>query len=413
MLHYGCVACYSHRVKQNIAMKTVAIIGGGPAGSTAAARLALGIGRGGPGVVVFEEKPGWEKPCGGGLPHKALRRYPFLLQASNGHKRVLEAELVTANGDSARFQLRRPLAVYSRSALDQMLLNRAAEAGAEIVQDRIIDLEPVGAEWRLKSRRATYASDYLILAGGARSRLRRLLAEDFKPRDFMLTFGYYVPVRDDLLRIRFFDDIEGYAWSFPRSDHLSVGICGKANESRMPALRDRLRAFMKKFGYPSVPAAVFSHLLPALTVESWANLRLVGQGWALVGDAAGLVDPVTGEGIYYAMRSGELIAESLLEGFPASYPARVRQEFGRTLALGARLVPLFYRGDFLGKTVITRMVEFARRSGTFMELLQDLIEGSQGYTGLVSRLYQTLGASLLEMFAGSLRDLSGSRQPDS
>ncbi len=364
-----------------------------------AAGLALGVR---PRVTVFEEKPGWEKPCGGGLSFKALGRYPWLLEGSGAGKCVSEAEFVAADGNSLRFHLRQPLAVCSRCALNRLLLGRAARAGAEIIEDRIVDLERAGRGWRLKGRRGAYQSDYVILAAGARSRLRALLAEDFKARDFMLTFGYYVPVEDNLLRVEFFDDFEGYAWSFPRLDHLSVGICGKAGESRMPELRERLHAFMEKFGYAREGANVFSHLLPGLGVESWSNLPLAGEGWALAGDSAGLVDPVTGEGIYYAMRSGELLAESLLRDSPASYPARVRQEFGGALALGARLAPLFYRGDFLGKSVMTRVVEFARRSGTFMALLQDLVEGSQGYAGLAARLYRALGTSLVESLASAL-----------
>ena len=110
------------------------------------------------------------------------------------------------------------------------------------------------------------------------------------------------------------------------------------------------------------PQRIFSHLLPSLSVESWGSLRLAGQGWALAGDAAGLVDPVTGEGIYYAMRSGDLLAEALLEGLPEVYPERVRNEFGRALALGARLARMFYHGEFLGGGVTTRMIEFGAHS---------------------------------------------------
>jgi flavin-dependent dehydrogenase len=65
----------------------------------------------------------------------------------------------------------------------------------------------------------------------------------------MLTFGYYAPGAGELARVQFFDDFEGYAWSFPRTDHLSLGICGKAGKSKTPELRDRLREFMKQFGY--------------------------------------------------------------------------------------------------------------------------------------------------------------------
>ena len=425
-------------------MEHIAIIGGGPAGSMAAERLALAGAR----VTLFEERGAWEKPCGGGVPYKALHRYPFLLEASEEHACIHEVELVAANGSTARVRLRQPLLIYSRLVLNRLLLRRAQEAGAEIVQARIRSFRREGSGWQLEGRGpggavdegirkerehqcctdlqsveapscpgpstvyrlpstlspSSYSADYLILSAGARSQLRSLLASALGPRDFMLTFGYYVPAVDRLLRVQFFEGFEGYAWSFPRTDHLDLGICGKMGESDMAGLRERLHGFIRRFGYQAKSGAVFSHLLPALSVESWNTLRICGNGWALVGDAAGLVDPVTGEGIYFAMRSGELLAEALLDGEPESYPERVWQDFGKSLALGARLSRYFYHEDFLGKPSTTRLVEFSARSRTFQELLQDLLDGLQPYDGLGRRLYRTLGKTLWEVAAGGMRE---------
>ncbi|MGH7247297.1 MAG: NAD(P)/FAD-dependent oxidoreductase, partial [Pseudomonadota bacterium] len=247
-------------------MKQIAIIGGGPAGATAAERLLDSTrlaSRAAPPevrVTIFEEQLGWEKPCGGGLPWKALERYPFLLEASSEHRLIREAELVAGDGRAVRFSLRRPLAVYSRAALNQLLLRRAGEAGAEMVADRIVGVHRDRCGWRLRGKHADYAADYVILAAGARSALRGSFAPPLAARDFMLTFGYYAPfgpsngpVRerglDRLLRVQFFEDFEGYAWAFPRSDHLSLGICGKSGENRMSNLQERLHAFMETFGY--------------------------------------------------------------------------------------------------------------------------------------------------------------------
>ena len=387
----------------------------------AAERLA----RAGARVALFEENAAWEKPCGGGVPYKALRRYPFLLEASDEHACIRDAELVAANGSSARLRLRQPLVIYSRLVLNRLLLQRAQQAGAEIVRERLQGFRREGSGWRLEIRGRkgpgedglgsgpsanltspppSCSADYLILAAGARSQLRSLLVAPFGARDFMLTFGYYVPAVDRILRVQFFEGFEGYAWSFPRTDHLDLGICGKVGETDMAGLRGRLHGFMKRFGYQAESGAVFSHLLPALSTESWNNLRIAGNGWALVGDVAGLVDPVTGEGIYFAMRSGELVAEALLDGEPESYPERVWQDFAKRLALGARLSRYFYHEDFLGKPSTTRLVEFSARSPIFHELLQDLLDGSQSYDGLDGRLYRTLGRTFLEMAATSLVD---------
>ena len=213
----------------------------------------------------------------------------------------------------------------------------------------------------------------------------------------MLTFGYFVPGSEDRLHIEFFEGFEGYAWSFPRPDHLSVGICGKIGNTKMSELQQKLSRFMARCGYSTACAPVFSHLLPSLEADSWANLRLEGNGWALAGDAAGLTDPLTGEGLYFALRSGELLAESILTG--GSYARRVWNEFGRKLMLGARICPKFYLGAFLGASVTTRMVQFCRWSRTFSDLFQDLVEGNQMYHGLPARVFRNLPKSLVEIAA--------------
>jgi flavin-dependent dehydrogenase len=221
----------------------------------------------------------------------------------------------------------------------------------------------------------------------------------------MLTFGYYVPGHDDLLRAQFFEKFEGYVWAFPRPDHLSVGICGKVGEDSMAGLRERLHRFMFRFGYSLERATVYSHLLPALSVDTWSTLRLGGPGWALAGDAGGLVDPVTGEGIYYAMRSGELLAESLLEGAPELYPARVLEEFGKALALEARLARTFYYGEYIGGAVPKRLVEFGARSQRCLAVIQDMFEGSQSYLGMAAKLHLGLATALWAIGGGPLRQM--------
>ncbi|MGB7227936.1 MAG: hypothetical protein WBD26_09310, partial [Candidatus Acidiferrales bacterium] len=81
---------------------------------------------------------------------------------------------------------------------------------------------------------------------------------------------------------------------------------------------------------------------------------------------------------------------------PESYPTRLRAEFVADLEIAARLVRLVFRGTFLGGAVTTRMVQFARRSATFRELLRDLFSGAQDYAGLRKRLWKQFGVTLAE-----------------
>jgi flavin-dependent dehydrogenase len=107
----------------------IAIIGAGPAGAFAAESLA----RAGRKVVVVDEKLAWEKPCGGGITHKALIEYPFLHEGEAERNWVSGCELISPAGRRVRLALDRPMAIFSRRVLNGLLLERARRAGAEVV----------------------------------------------------------------------------------------------------------------------------------------------------------------------------------------------------------------------------------------------------------------------------------------
>ncbi|MEP6636901.1 MAG: NAD(P)/FAD-dependent oxidoreductase, partial [Acidobacteriota bacterium] len=108
-------------------------------------------------------------------------------------------------------------------------------------------------------------------------------------------------------------------------------------------------------------------------------------GWALLGDAAGFADPVTGEGIYYALRSAELFAQCILAGTPLAYEQVWRDDFGRELKRAAQMRRRFY-GNFWGAPFTERMIEFARGHRGIKRVLGDLVAGEQGYVGLKKKL---------------------------
>jgi flavin-dependent dehydrogenase len=180
-----------------------------------------------------------------------------------------------------------------------------------------------------------------------------------------------------------------------------VGICGKGEPAS--SLRRRLESFMTERGLGWKGAAFYSHLLPSLDSGSWRNNRVSGEGWMAVGDAAGLVDPITGEGLYYAIRSADLAVGALLaeNGAPADRLARYRQalrrDFAADLEFGSRLAKPLFRGRFLLNSVPTRMVQFTQRSPHFAAIMRDLFAGRQAYEGLKRRLLQNLNPSLYDL----------------
>src|SRR5882672_4163208 len=111
----------------------IAIVGGGPAGAFAGELLAAG----GKEVLLFDEKLAWEKPCGGGVTHKALIQYPFLAEARSQAKCIVNCELVSPTGRRARFELRHPLAIFSRFTLNGLLLERALRSGVQLRKERV------------------------------------------------------------------------------------------------------------------------------------------------------------------------------------------------------------------------------------------------------------------------------------
>jgi flavin-dependent dehydrogenase len=374
------------------------IVGGGPAGAFCGELLA----RGGWQVTLFDAHLAWEKPCGGGLTARALRAYPFLDNPGWPHRHIHRVELTTPSGDRAALTLREPLVIYSRQTLNRLLLERSRQAGCRLVRTRVRRVYAGHWPVRVETEAGRFEGDFAVIATGARNRFL-LDTTPLRPQDYQQTLGYFIPVRSDVLKIRFLPGFQGYIWSFPRVDHLSVGICGPLSAASSATLRVQLDAFLRDEGLCTAGAQFYSHLLPSPQAATLRRRPIAGMNWALIGDAAATVDPITGEGLYYALRSGELLARALLAGAPAEYAPRLREEFGQELERAAELCPRFYLGNFLGRPVTVRTVQFARDSARFQHLLGDLFAGLQDYASLPARLWQQLPATLAELAASWLR----------
>jgi flavin-dependent dehydrogenase len=294
--------------------------------------------------------------------------------------------------------LTQPLVIYSRLDLNRMLLDRAERAGAELEQIRVTGLERKGSRWAVKTRRGVADADFCIVATGARNPLRDV-GTQWTAADTMYALGYYVPTEQDHIDIQFLPQLEGYIWVFPRCGHLSVGICGKGESAQ--SLRARLESYMEERSIPWKNGTFYGHVLPSLETKGWRNNRVAGDGWLAVGDAGGLVDPITGEGLYYAMRSGDLASEVVLSrplnDMANAYRALLSRDFADDLAFSATLAKRVFLGRFLFSTVPSRAVQFIRRSPRFRHLMQDLFAGTQPYLGLRSRLLKNLNGTLLEI----------------
>jgi flavin-dependent dehydrogenase len=248
-----------------------------------------------------------------------------------------------------------------------------------------------------------YRASYLMLAAGARNPFRSQFLPPIPPSDLMVTAGYFIPGRSSPMQIQFLKGITGYIWVFPRADHVSAGIAGKMGETSTAELRRILECWLEENGFHLDGARFYSHILPSFRAQTFETLEVCGEGWAMIGDSAGLVDPITGEGLYYALRSAELCASALLDGRPDDYRALLEEEVLAELKLAARVSQRFYSGQIFGDSVLERMVSLTAQSTSFRDLMSDLFAGIQGYRDLRARLYRILPSVMAEGLAGTLR----------
>jgi flavin-dependent dehydrogenase len=372
----------------------VAVAGAGPAGSLLAWRLAQDGAR----VTVFDASHPREKPCGGGLTAKALALLPPAPADDPLPVRTVDScRFESGAGEELGLALERPVAIGARREVDAWLLRRAVEAGAAHVAERVTHVE----RGRLRTAAGReHRFDLVAGADGAGSLVRRTFLGATPPARLTMAAGWFAPGDADMT-IRFLPGLAGYAWLFPRPDHVGVGICAPLQAQPTRDLVARLRGVVAR-SYPALAdeeAATYAHTIPSPSADPSSIAEIAGDGWALVGDAAALADPITGEGIYYALRSALVLAETLREGFPATqYPDRVLTEFGQELLLAARLHARFYAPGFT-----RRVIRFASRSPAVRAVLADLVLGEQGYVGLKRRLLRTAPRFALQYAASKLR----------
>jgi len=384
-------------VSKDLESYDVLIVGAGPAGSFATEKIARGGGR----VALFDGRPANEaKACGGGVTSKALKAWPFLLEA--GGRAVTEVLMRSPKGEGVRLKLAEPFAIYSRRALDSYMRERARRAGAHVFDYKVTASKEKDADnlWVVKSRTGeSWRGRVLVAADGANSAIAKRLAGALPNEEMEVAFGYRTPLdeADDAPTvIAFLPGWAGYAWAFPRLDHISFGIATAQDAFDHKTLDRMLWEFMVEYyrergEATSSEREVEKHLrgvadryaarIPGLAPKTFEKRRAAGDDWALLGDAAGFADPVTGEGIYYAFRSAELFAEAFASGDVSSYDKRWRADFGRELRRASQMRRRFY-GSFWGGPFTDRMVKLARLHPGIRRTLRELVAGDQGYTDL-------------------------------
>ena len=308
----------------------VLVAGAGPAGSATAIHLARAGVR-----VLLADKARFprDKPCGGGLTGRALRHVPCDVEPAVEH--VVD-RMVVRVGYGAKVGRTSPaplIRMTQRRRLDLHLAEQAARAGAEFRDGVAVGDIELGDEVTVRIGADTARASFLVGADGANGVaaraaglgegiVRGVALEGNVPWSSLGPAPY-----DGTAWVELGVVPGGYGWVFPKGDHANLGVGGWLEEG--PRLRTHLDRLAFVHGVdPSALDSVRGHRLP---------MRLLGAPAArgrvlLVGDAAGLVDPLSGDGIYEAFVSAKLAAEAILAGRPERYETALSEALDRHTA---------------------------------------------------------------------------------
>lgn len=319
----------------------VVVIGAGPAGAATAIEAA----RAGASVMVFEQGPyGRDKVCGDGLTPRAVGALEELGISLDGAHRIDGLRMIA---NRTRRELPWPAtsrfpdhgAVWPRRRLDAALIDVAADAGAKVVweTEALPIIDDHGRVTGVRAGSTTVAADLVVVATGAPGPVARMLGAERQPGEpFGLAIRTYAssprhadPLIEACLTLT--DPagvaVPGYGWVFPAGDgtvNIGVGALSTMKGFRklnLNGLLDTYRTLVGDWDLGPWLERPRAWRLPMSTQ------RRHGPGWVAVGDAAGLVNPMNGEGIDYGLESG-MLAARLFVADPANAPARYDEAVG-------------------------------------------------------------------------------------
>ncbi|MCK9220464.1 MAG: geranylgeranyl reductase family protein [Bacteroidales bacterium] len=364
----------------------VIIIGAGPAGTIAAFELA----KQGISVLILEKAifPRY-KVCGAGLTHKILCEIPFDLSP------VFETTINTicfSTGLKEVFTRTSPDPIIycsMREKLDAFLLSQAVAAGARVIHGvHAQDVKQSINQVEVITRTGSYRSKLLIGADGASSMVARVsgLRDNLLPG---LAWEAEIKTNSDAIN-RFSNTVfldwgsfpGGYGWVFPKKDHFSVGVGGPAHLSKWMMLY--YQQFMNYFmdGLQNFSSSIPHYETSSL--KSWPipvrvkKSRFINDKVVVVGDAGGLTDPLTGEGIYYAIRSGKLAAEACSDYLQGKSSKMDQYSLSVNEALMTELLEA-NRIRYLFNTVPGKIHHFVRDSDRAWRAFGKVLRGERWY----------------------------------
>ena len=289
-------------------MYDLIIIGGGPSGS-AAGRIA---GKKGLKTLLIEKEifPRY-KPCGGALSEHAMSYLDFKIPGSMierdifGARAHFKGQVVEQHKDS------RIAVLITRSILDNYLLEKAGETGIEIkMGEKVLEYQEKNNHVEVFTDNDTYKAKFIIIAEGSQGKLKYQIRRKDRKDEYAISVVAEIESDDESIDKYIHNAIDlhfglfkhGYGWIFPHEKYYSVGIAGLAKH--LPHPKKTMLDFLNENNFNS-KYKLHGHIIPAGGI----NRKITSSRVILSGDSAGFVDSFIGEGIAYAIRSGQIASE--------------------------------------------------------------------------------------------------------
>lgn len=368
------------------------IVGAGPAGATAAYHLA----KRGHSVLVLEKAflPRY-KPCGGGVSPAIAQWFDFDFTPVIDNT-ITKVKYTWKMDDPVEADLKmvEPMWMVRRDAFDHFLIQQAQQQGAQLQDNtEVTAIKFNNNSWQVTTTKETFAASYLIAADGVRGPLAKWLGFKSHSEFIAANLEIITPIPPEKRNIAYFDFgslKNGYIWNFPKIDGYSISAGYLRGKGKAEDLKKQISAYAKQFGIDITNSQYNEYPL-----NLWKDNQPLHTNHALLaGEAAGILDPLSGEGIRPAIFTGVKAAEAIAEALSgdqealAKYTQVISKEWGGDMMLANRLAGLFYQFPKIAYKVGVKRPATA-------QIMAKILCGELRYSDVTEQAMKILKKSLL------------------